>query len=130
MMMRTILAAACLLTACAAPQNYAVDQRRGPPIPSEQAEPVIRAYLNRTLKDPESIKQWKFEGPIEISWQRGLIYGGGRDEGWLFCVEYNAKNSYGAYVGVGRHPFVLRRDVSGNPWIIQDVNWAAAAPGC
>jgi hypothetical protein len=128
--MKGVALLALAVTGCAAPQNYAVDQLRGPPIPLTQAEPVVRSYLARTLKDSDSVKNFAIEGPIEISWGRGLVYGGGRDQGWLFCVEYNAKNSYGAYVGLQRYPFVMRRDASGNPWIIPDVNWAAAAPGC
>jgi hypothetical protein len=47
-------------------------------------------------------------GPTIVNRWQGLINGGGYDTGWGYCFEYNAKNSYGGYVGVKQGSVLLR----------------------
>lgn len=78
------------------------------------------------LKDPDSIKQFSIaSGPFPISW-RGTV----DNDGWLYCFEYNAKNSFGGYVGVKRGGYVLRVYASGDTDVVRNVNWLTASAGC
>lgn len=77
-------------------------------------EEDIMTYLNRHLKDPDSIKNLTIkalqpvrgtEGAFGLS---GGIYGQTYRGHWAACVEYNAKNSFGAYVGLKGYYFIFR----------------------
>src|SRR5690242_17710272 len=73
---------------------------------SHEVERQIRAYLSDNLKDPDSLKQFEIFFPLRKT--RWLIGGGGAEEGWLVCFTYNAKNSYGGYVGARTHHLVFQ----------------------
>lgn len=53
----------------------------------------VDRYLARSLKDPDSIKQYRISQAVHCKGTDGS------NESCM-CVEYNAKNSYGAYGGV------------------------------
>jgi len=97
---------------------------------AEQGEMVARSYLQQTLKDPDSLKQFRMTGgPILTSWYQGLISGGGTAYGWAVCFEYNAKNSYGGYTGVKGDTLVLRQ--AGNTFnYVPSVNWGTVTAKC
>jgi len=105
-----------------------VRARVGPMPDQAKAEEAILKDLRPKLKDPDSVKQFRIvSGPIFVNhdvWV-GLLYGGTRHvEGWLYCAEYNAKNSYGAYGGVERMAFLLisnasRAGLGGDPWVVE-----------
>lgn len=59
-------------------------------------ESTIRAYLRETLKDPFSIQDFSVEAPVLARCSIGIY---GPFHGWAVRTHYNAKNSYGAYVG-------------------------------
>ncbi len=75
---------------------------------------AISEYFNSRLKDPESArysnyslpkKYWIPDNDIEgFSAVKKINYG------WLICVDINAKNSYGGYVGAKRHYLLLMGD--------------------
>lgn len=75
-----------------APQNY---------------EKTIKDLMSVQLKDPYSA-QYKFEAPYKGYANKGLIYGGGRDYGWVVRVWVNAKNSFGGYTGYQPHIYLFR----------------------
>ena len=56
--------------------------------------------------------------------------GGDHEEAWLVCFEYNAKNSYGAYVGLKTDGYAMRMNANGEAEIVTDVNWALADNRC
>lgn len=94
------------------------------------SEAAIKGYLSDTLKDPDSLKQFSIvSGPTYMTWYRGLLFGGGHDAAWLVCYEYNAKNSYGGYVGVKRDGNALRRTNDGAQ-VVPLVNWGMASRRC
>lgn len=96
----------------------------------EASEVAVRAHLAETLKDPDSIKQFKVtSGPAYLTWYRGLVYGGGYDAAYLVCFEYNAKNSYGGYVGVKTDGYAVRKSRDG-AWVVPVVNWGLASRRC
>lgn len=98
--------AGALLTACATTQ-YPIPTRG--PMPSHaEAEAAVKRLLVSGLKDPDSLKQFRIAEPQPTAWQDGIIYGSTPRAGWLVCFEYNAKNSYGAYVGLKRDGYVFR----------------------
>lgn len=112
MNLRSGLAAAGLLLAgCVSMQPETGERIIGPgpePTPAE-AEAAIRSVFYSTLKDPDSVKQFEMDArPRQIFWYRGVGTGGGHESAWLWCFSYNAKNSYGAYVGLRRDGLALR----------------------
>lgn len=128
-----LISAACAAIAgCAAPQAGEGETyvKAGPAPTKDQAAAAIRSYLNHYLKDPDSVKQFAIRsGPDHATWYRGLLNGGGHEAAWLTCFEYNAKNSYGAYVGLKTDGFMMR--MSGDvAEIVTWVNWAAASRRC
>ena len=71
----------------------------------DNIEEAVRAELARTLKDPGSLQQ------LDIGFERLSacavgIYGS--FHGWSVPVTYNAKNSYGGYVGAKQYYFWFR----------------------
>lgn len=103
-MRRSLAALTALLCGCAATGSGYIIPAGERPSP-EQAATAVRDYLRETLKDPDSIKQFEYvKGPILVNWPLA----GGFQEAWLTCVRYNAKNSYGAYVGVQLHGIAMR----------------------
>lgn len=59
-------------------------------------EAKIKNHLRDTLKDPDSLKQFKVSSPVKGACSIGIY---GDFYGWVAEVTYNAKNSYGAYIG-------------------------------
>ena len=106
------------------------------PVPTTQAPSeaaaldALNAYLARTLKDPDSIKQFRvLTKPVWATWRGTGYWVNSLDGGWLVCYELNAKNSYGGYVGLRTHGVVFH--VNGGRLIpIQEVNWASIEPVC
>lgn len=121
-----------LMTGCAAQpvQSDSVLSQAGPPPSIEAADAAIRGYLLATLKDPDSLKQYRMTTiPTAFSWYRGLLHGGGDDAAWLVCFEYNAKNSYGGYTGVKSEGYAMK--VTNNvARVINYVNWPTATRRC
>ena len=74
-------------------------------------EKEILFYLKTVLKDPDSLKAFK----IISKPQKGFLNYGAFSKGpagkrfgnpmWYVCASYNAKNSYGAYVGSKTYAF-------------------------
>lgn len=94
------------------------------------AQAVVLGHLREVLRDPDSLKQFEvLSGPSLVTWYRGLINGGGSDQGWLICYRYNAKNAYGAYVGAKTDAVVLRQYPDGYA-PVTNVNWPLVDHGC
>lgn len=60
-------------------------------------EQTIRSYLRTALKDPGSLTDFSVGSPVLASCSVGIY---GAFHGWRVTVSYNAKNSYGGYVGL------------------------------
>lgn len=124
-----------VLSGCVAPPtgnepSSEIMMTAGPQPSREVAERAVMKHLRDALKDPDSLKQFEIDsGPTLITWTRGLINGGGNDQGWLMCFRYNAKNSYGAYIGVKPDGIVLRES-SGDYYMVERVNWQLASARC
>ena len=96
------------LLGCATPNTGQDVTPAGPEPTTTQALAAIDVHLRRSLKDPDSVKQFAVvSGPVLITWYRGLLRGGGHERAWMMCFEYNAKNSYGAYVGIKREAIAV-----------------------
>ncbi len=99
--MKKLLSAAFLaiaLAACSTPgggmlnTNTPVDAGTAP----TSYESTVRNYLRANLKDPYSMMDLSISSPALGSCAVGVY---GPFWGWRVEVSYNAKNSYGAYVG-------------------------------
>jgi len=124
-----LVVATLFLTACVTPNSGERVVEAGARPTEAQATVAIMDYLRRTLKDSDSLKQFRIRsGPDIITWYQGRFYGGGNEQAWLVCYEYNAKNSYGGYVGVTTHGLVLR--LNGDTATVVQVNWAATDRNC
>lgn len=77
----------------------------GPKPTMADADAAVRAYLREALKDPDSLKDYEIRDLVPFSWSDGR---GFFNAGWLACVAYNAKNSYGGYVGKQPHAYLTR----------------------
>lgn len=88
-----------ILTACSTPgggllnTNVQADAGSAP----TQYEQTIRSHLRVTLKDPNSMTDFSVSEPVLTSCSVGVY---GPFHGWRVATSYNAKNSYGGYVGI------------------------------
>ena len=103
--MRTLAAiAACLaLLGCASPASGPINPG---PYPNNY-EKIVQNWLRASLKDPYSVRDLRIERPVADRFFVGLLNGGYVDA-YQTCVTYNAKNSYGAYVGIRDYRFLLK----------------------
>lgn len=62
-----------------------------------QYEETIRAHLRIALKDPNSMIDFSVSEPVLTSCAVGVY---GPFYGWRVTTRYNAKNSFGGYVGL------------------------------
>lgn len=89
---------AVILGGCATPgggffnTNIPADAGQAP----KWYEKTIRAHLKSALKDPNSMIDFSVDSPILTSCAVGIY---GQFHGWMVATSYNAKNSYGGYVG-------------------------------
>ncbi len=119
------LAGLVLLSACAT-------QPQEPPNPGpfpENYEQIVKAWLQDTLKDPYSLRELEITEPQTARVWVGLLNGGYLD-GYRTCVSYNAKNGFGAYVGLKRYTVVLKDGAIastpvGGQTIAEGCAWAA-----
>lgn len=90
-----------LLTAC---QTTDAVQNTNPSVqvPSNHKALIIQ-YVKDHLKDPYSIRGAQIAAPVQGF--AGLIWGGERPAA---CVKLNAKNSFGAYIGLKTHAFIFK----------------------
>lgn len=120
--------AACLaLSGCAATVDAfsdkvtttVVENRESGPAPTGY-EAAIKDYLHKTLKDPASAQYEEFKAPVLSYFSERTVtkpatlvntdvrVTENRTYGWFVKVGVNAKNSYGAYVGIRNYTFVFR----------------------
>jgi hypothetical protein len=64
----------------------------GPAPTYEAVQKMVQSHLRAYLKDPDAVQGLAIAKPVAECFGRGVC-------GWKICVSYNAKNSYGAYVG-------------------------------
>ena len=108
--MRILMLGLLFLGACA---SYSETDFEPGPQPVNYEEDIMN-YLNRNLKDPDSIKNLKIKDLTPVRGKEGAfglsggIYGETYRGHWAACVEYNAKNSYGAYVGLKGYYYMFR----------------------
>jgi hypothetical protein len=74
------------------------------PQPSNPGEAINRWFL-ANLKDPSSLQVAGTSGPSPFAG-----HAGGWKEGWVYCVTFNAKDSYGGYTGFETWGFLLRNE--------------------
>ena len=106
---RLLMGVAALLGGCATPggsflnTNTPADAGSAP----TQYEQTIRTYLRTALKDPHSMIDFSISEPIQTSCSVGIY---GYFHGWRVTVSYNAKNSFGGYVGLQTHYYWFHGD--------------------
>lgn len=87
-----------VLAGCAGPNSFfntntQADAGQAP----TDVEAKVKAHLRYSLKDPDSVKDLAVGLPVLSQCAVGVY---GSYHGWRVGVEYNAKNSYGGYVGL------------------------------
>jgi hypothetical protein len=100
-----VLSGLTIFSGCAPSQQELINADYGSP--PQNYEKTIKDLMSMQLKDPYSA-QYKFQAPFKGYANRGLIYGGGRDYGWVVKVWINAKNSFGGYTGYEPHVYLFR----------------------
>ena len=68
---------------------------------------VIEDYVKSGLIDPESAQLTNYSAPKK-DWLGDNEIGGKTYIGWLVCVDVNAKNKYGGYVGRKMYSFIFK----------------------
>jgi len=72
---------------------------------------IIKRHLEEKLKDPWSARYKNFTIPekhwiaIDVGQDKVILWG------WRVCVEVNAKNSFGGYIGFRRYYFLMKNDL-------------------
>ena len=122
------VAALCILAGCVATPTSLTIVERGAKPDLDPSLKLVHQHLKRTLRDYDSIKDFTVKhGEIYPISATNLGYN--FEQAWMLCVEYNAKNSYGAYVGIQPHGFPLRVDEAGMPFLVSTINWRTHANG-
>jgi hypothetical protein len=92
-----------LLSACAMAPGHGFMNTNTPDLAGakpQNYEQTIRDYLRVALKDPYSMQDFSVSEPVLTSCAIGIY---GPFHAWRVPTTYNAKNSYGAYVGLQRY---------------------------
>ena len=63
---------------------------------------AVKRYIEKTFFDPYSLRSVRLSIPRE-----GHIF---FQQGWIVCLEANAKNRFGAYTGLRRTALLIRND--------------------
>lgn len=100
---RVCTAFVVVLTGCAAPQPAAPVDVGSAPV---NHEATILAYLRETLRDPQSIQDFRTYTPMLSTCVHNMFYP--PFQGWAVMTEYNAKNAFGGYVGRRTYLFWFR----------------------
>ena len=97
------LSSIILISGCASTSSQQAADHGPSPINNKSA---IDIYLDRNLKDPDSLKDFE----ILTEPKKGFVNYGAFETGptgknfsnamWYVCIEYRAKNSFGAYTGL------------------------------
>lgn len=87
-------------------------------------EAAVKAYLGNTLKDPYSVRDLTVGTPSKASCNIGVY---GQYWAWRVPVSFNAKNSFGAYVGIQRFYYWFRGESLRG--ITQDAGFCPTASG-
>jgi hypothetical protein len=77
------------------------------PYPSDY-QAMVSMWLKTNLKDPYSVMDLQMTSPVEDRYWGGLLITGGYISAYRSCVRYNAKNSFGAYVGLRTYSFWMK----------------------
>ena len=102
-MVKRILAGAAAFSILSACVGSANDPG---PYPSDYQQ-IVKDYLHANLKDPYSVRDLEIGPPEQNSRWTGLLYSG-ELYAWRSCVAYNAKNSFGAYIGIKSYGYYIR----------------------
>jgi len=94
--MTIVLGLLVLLAGCALTPTY-TNTRADVGARPEHYEQTIRDHLRVTLKDPYSVQDFSVSEPELTACS---IAPGHPFYGWRVATQYNAKNAYGAYVGL------------------------------
>jgi len=100
-----------LLAACAAPPHEAVNPHPGPY--PKNYEKMIRCYLEQTLANPESLKNFKIQKPPEkvtLDTYYGFVPLYEDQEVWETFIVFNVKNDEGQYIGPDLHVVWIRHN--------------------
>jgi hypothetical protein len=95
--------ASTLVSACAMAPGHGFMNTNTPDLAGakpQNYEQTIRDYLRVSLKDPYSMQDFSVSEPVLTSCAIGIY---GPFHAWRVPAAYNAKNSYGAYVGLQRY---------------------------
>ena len=114
-----------LTTACASGDSARVLVAAGSQPDADQVREIILRNLYDQIRDPDSVKQFEWlEGPRMVEWQTSMpsMIVRGVEQGWLYCYRFNAKNAYGAYVGVKTEGAMIRV-LNGRPVQIPTLQW-------
>jgi hypothetical protein len=74
----------------------------------ENYEVLIKQWLQVNLKDPYSVRDLVITQPIQGKYWGGLLVTGGNVTAYQSRVQYNAKNSYGAYIGLRTYSYWMK----------------------
>lgn len=89
-----IAAAAANLAVVGSHAAPPVDVSAYPELAPDALLPPIIAELRRTLKDPQSVRDFTLCPPVKVKMKDG------RPLRWSVLLSFNAKNSYGGYDGI------------------------------
>lgn len=120
-------AIAISVAGCASIPTGQLIEPAGPEPTRAQADQVVIAALTRSLRDPDSLKQFSIQGEPQIV--NGLTAGRNIEQGWLVCFEYNAKNGYGGYAGLKKDGYILRL-TEDEYVVISQINWISMDRKC
>src|ERR1700722_10100337 len=83
------------LAGCATDPN-----RENPGPPPSNYKQIVKSYIQQNFFDPYSLRDVAINAPVE-----GQIW---FVHGWLVCLQVNAKNRMGGYIGLNKTAYLIR----------------------
>ncbi|MBW8003613.1 MAG: hypothetical protein FVQ80_16645 [Planctomycetes bacterium] len=101
-----------ILISCTPTFKYYNEEDKLPGPYPEEYEQLVKEYILNRLKDPDSMKDFSIKPP---SVGEFFIFERPPKDGKIIklfvgCVKYNAKNSFGGYVGRKANVYFIKRD--------------------